>query len=294
MGSNAVKTSKGGSAVPGAAPHFVWNEIFELYFPTAGKAPRRGEAAIKAGRADWHDVWRVLVDRESTANSLSVLILMPCIEESLFAPPSLPLKATGFALLSMALTRLPPTDVPALFGEGVMRTLSNHLRKSADGEKTLTRVAEKVVRPISTLGTRSITDEPPGRLHPFPRSLTSTPPSPFPSSRPSSLPRMALTHSTTAPSRRSLPSSISRVSEDGSSTSRSSSSAKRLSSRMAQSCPRRRTRSRLLRGGPGRSTSFCMCRGPEVCPRTTRSWLVCSSSLLFSVGSRFASQERVL
>lgn len=64
MGSNAVKTSKGGSAVPGAAPHFVWNEIFELYFPTMGKAPRRGEAALKAGRADWPDVWRVLVDRE--------------------------------------------------------------------------------------------------------------------------------------------------------------------------------------------------------------------------------------
>lgn len=47
----------------------------------------------------------------------------------------------------MAIQRLPPTEVPALFGNGVMRTLTNHLRKSTDGEKTLTRVAEKVVRP---------------------------------------------------------------------------------------------------------------------------------------------------
>lgn len=69
--------------------------------------------------------------------------------ESLFAPPSLPLKATGFALLSMAIQRLPATEVPTLFGEGVMRTLSNHLRKSGDGEKTLSRVAEKVVRYLS-------------------------------------------------------------------------------------------------------------------------------------------------
>lgn len=41
--------------------------------------------------------------------------------------------------------RLPPTDVPALFGEGVVRTFANHLRKTGDGEKTLSRVAEKLV-----------------------------------------------------------------------------------------------------------------------------------------------------
>lgn len=71
------------------------------------------------------------------------------LAESLFAPPSLPLKATGFALLSLAIQRLPPTDVPALFGEGVVRTFGNHLRKTGDGEKTLSRVAEKLVRFIS-------------------------------------------------------------------------------------------------------------------------------------------------
>lgn len=63
MGSNAVKTAKGGAPAPGAAPHFVWSEIFDLYFPEDGRAPRRGEAALAEGRAKWSEVWRVLVDR---------------------------------------------------------------------------------------------------------------------------------------------------------------------------------------------------------------------------------------
>ncbi|KAK4703351.1 DNA polymerase phi, partial [Phenoliferia sp. Uapishka_3] len=126
MGSNAVKTAKGGAAAPGAAPHFVWSEIFDLYFPAETKVAASTKSIGVAGRAQWPDVWRILVD------------------QSLFAVPSLPSKATGFALLSLAIQRLPPAEVPVLFGEGVMRTFTNHLRKSADGEKTLTRVAEKV------------------------------------------------------------------------------------------------------------------------------------------------------
>ncbi|KAI5479615.1 DNA polymerase phi subunit [Pseudohyphozyma bogoriensis] len=124
MGSNAVKTSKGGAPTPGAAPHFVWTEIFDLYFPNSSRNAPKDD--LSQGRAKWSEVWRILVD------------------QSLFAPPSLPLKATGFALLTLAIQRLPPTEIPALFGEGVMRTFNNHLRKSADGEKTLNRVAEKL------------------------------------------------------------------------------------------------------------------------------------------------------
>jgi hypothetical protein len=78
--------------------------------------------------------------------------------ESLFAPTSLSLKSTGFSLLSVAIQRLPPFDIPALFGEGVMRTLSNHLRKSGEAEKTLARVAEKVVRPFLVFLASSRTD----------------------------------------------------------------------------------------------------------------------------------------
>lgn len=48
--------------------------------------------------------------------------------------------------------RLPPTDVPALFGEGVVRTFGNHLRKTGDGEKTLSRVADKLVSCTHYLG----------------------------------------------------------------------------------------------------------------------------------------------
>lgn len=65
MGSNAVRTSKGGSAIPGAAPHFVWNAIFDLYFPEEGRTIQAGEAALQQGWAKWSEVWRVLVDRES-------------------------------------------------------------------------------------------------------------------------------------------------------------------------------------------------------------------------------------
>lgn len=71
MGSNAVKTAKGGAPAPGAAPHFVWSEIFDLYFPEAGRAPRRGEAALAEGRAKWSEVWRVLVDRTHPSLSLA-------------------------------------------------------------------------------------------------------------------------------------------------------------------------------------------------------------------------------
>lgn len=66
MGSNAVKTSKGGSATPGSAPHFVWNAIFDLYFPEEGRKIQPGESAIEVGRAKWPEVWRILVDRKLT------------------------------------------------------------------------------------------------------------------------------------------------------------------------------------------------------------------------------------
>ncbi|KAM0756343.1 hypothetical protein T439DRAFT_345128 [Meredithblackwellia eburnea MCA 4105] len=124
QGSNAVKTSKGGnSPTPGQAPHFVWNEIFEAYFPDGDKTVSPN---VQDGNSKWNEVWRILVD------------------QSLFAPTSLPLKATGFALLTSALTKISPSEVPGLFGEGVMRTFVNHLRKSGESEKTLQKVAEKL------------------------------------------------------------------------------------------------------------------------------------------------------
>lgn len=64
MGSNAVKTSKAGAPLPGAAPHFVWSEIFDLYFPAEDAKARSGKLAGKEPRAKWLDVWRILVDRE--------------------------------------------------------------------------------------------------------------------------------------------------------------------------------------------------------------------------------------
>lgn len=63
MGSNAVKTAKGSSATPGSAPHFVWSEIFDIYFPDASHKARSGLSGAKEGRAKWTEVWRVLVDR---------------------------------------------------------------------------------------------------------------------------------------------------------------------------------------------------------------------------------------
>lgn len=75
MGSNAVKTAKGSSATPGAAPHFVWNEIFEVYFPDTTLKSRTGLAGSKEGRAKWTEVWRVLVDRSSFF-SISIPILL--------------------------------------------------------------------------------------------------------------------------------------------------------------------------------------------------------------------------
>lgn len=62
MGSNAVKTAKAGAPPPGGAPHFVWNEIFDLYFPANGAAPAK--LPVDEPRAKWNDVWRILVDRE--------------------------------------------------------------------------------------------------------------------------------------------------------------------------------------------------------------------------------------
>jgi DNA polymerase phi len=66
------------------------------------------------------------------------------LTESLFAQPSLSLKATGFNLLLVAIRRVPPTEVPDLFGAGVVRTLANHLRSTTGSEKTLSRIAQKV------------------------------------------------------------------------------------------------------------------------------------------------------
>lgn len=145
MGSNAVKTSKQSAPLPGGSPNFVWSEIFDIYFPADGATPTAIDAE---SRAQWKDVWRILVDRESglwqQAAAASADVLRRA--ESLFAPPSHALKATGFSLLSLAMQRLPPTEVPALFGEGVIRTFSNHLRKTGGehNEKTLSRVADKL------------------------------------------------------------------------------------------------------------------------------------------------------
>ena len=129
QGSNSVKTNKGGQqAAPGGAPHFVWNIIFDIYFPQPGTPA----LSIKGGKAQWTDVWRLLVD------------------QSLFAPPSMSQKATGFSLLQSAIQRLPPAEVPTLFGEATVRTFANHLRKTQDGEKTLSRVAERLATALPT------------------------------------------------------------------------------------------------------------------------------------------------
>jgi DNA polymerase phi len=130
--------------MPGGAPHFVWNEIFDLYFPSKGVAPAK--LPVDEPRAKWNDVWRILVDRERNAHRIRVIsaLTSSLCTESLFAPPSAALKATGFALLTLALQRLPPVEVPALFGDGVVRTFTNNLRKSGENEKTLGRVADKL------------------------------------------------------------------------------------------------------------------------------------------------------
>ncbi|KAK4053864.1 DNA-directed DNA polymerase [Microbotryomycetes sp. JL201] len=120
-GANAIQTSKATSAILNAAPHFVWAEIFEVYFPT-----QTGARSIE-GNARWADFWRVIVD------------------QSHFAPPSIPLKAIGFALLSMALKHVPAPEVAGLFGENVVRTFGNNLKKTSDTEKTLGKTATKFV-----------------------------------------------------------------------------------------------------------------------------------------------------
>ncbi|KAK4058782.1 DNA-directed DNA polymerase [Microbotryomycetes sp. JL221] len=129
-GANAIKTSKTAPTIGNAAPHFVWNEIFDVYFPQAES--QKQSPSIDESIAKWNDLWRIVVD------------------QSLFAPPSIPLKATGFALLTMALQRVSPTEVANLFGAGVVRTLGNNLRKTSEAEKTLGRTAEKFVNSLTT------------------------------------------------------------------------------------------------------------------------------------------------
>ncbi|GAA5863751.1 hypothetical protein JCM1840_005755 [Sporobolomyces johnsonii] len=125
QGSNAVKTSKGaGTPAPGQGPHFAWSLLLKAYFPTEGET----EGELK-DKAKWADFWRI------------------CVDESLFASPSLPLKALGFSLLQSTLPRVPSTDAAALFGPHVLRVFANHLRKSTSSlaeEKTLSRVADKL------------------------------------------------------------------------------------------------------------------------------------------------------
>ncbi|GAA5989331.1 hypothetical protein JCM10908_001261 [Rhodotorula pacifica] len=130
MGSNAVKTSKNNAApAPGQGPHFVWTLLADAYFPTAGSSSSSSAAADKAAFSIF---WTV------------------CVDQALFGSSSLPLKALGFSLIQLYLPRLvnaSPADVTAIFGPNTLRVLANHLRKDAQagGEKTLARVAEKIV-----------------------------------------------------------------------------------------------------------------------------------------------------
>ncbi|KAM0792376.1 hypothetical protein ACM66B_005056 [Microbotryomycetes sp. NB124-2] len=121
-GVNAIQTSKSSPATVNATPHFVWTEIFNVYFPASAENSR---TTAVDGSAKWSDFWRVVVD------------------QSLFAPPSIPLKAVGFALLSMALTCVPVSEVSGLFGVNVVRTFGNNLKKTSETEKTLGKTAAK-------------------------------------------------------------------------------------------------------------------------------------------------------
>ncbi|CEQ39726.1 SPOSA6832_01297 [Sporobolomyces salmonicolor] len=129
QGSNAVKTSRGaGTPAPGQGPHFAWSLLLEAYFPTEGQT----EGKLQ-DKAKWSDFWRI------------------CVDESLFASPSLPLKALGFSLLQSTLPRIPSSDAAALFGPHVLRVFANHLRKSTSSlteEKTLSRVADKLAASV--------------------------------------------------------------------------------------------------------------------------------------------------
>ncbi|GAA5896425.1 hypothetical protein JCM8208_001871 [Rhodotorula glutinis] len=134
QGSNAVKTSKGAPApAAGQAPHFVWTLLADAYFPPSSSTTT---AAAKTERAPFSAFWAACVDR------------------SLFASSSLPLKALGFSLITLFLSRVPPADVASLLSPHALRVLANHLRREmsgSGGEKTLLRVADKLV--TSTLPT---------------------------------------------------------------------------------------------------------------------------------------------
>ncbi|GAA6042776.1 hypothetical protein JCM8097_007471 [Rhodosporidiobolus ruineniae] len=128
QGANATKTSKGAAApAPGQAPHFVWSLIRDTYFG------EEGEKAVE-GQAKFVDFWRV------------------CVDQALFASPSLPLKSLGFSLVTLFLPSLPPSAVSSVLGlPSFLRVFANHLRGSlgaggagAGGEKTLSRVADKL------------------------------------------------------------------------------------------------------------------------------------------------------
>lgn len=129
MGSNAVKTSKNNATpAPGQGPHFVWTLLADAYFPT-GPVP----TPSVADKVAFPIFWSV------------------CVDQALFGSSSLPLKALGFSLIQLFLPRLvhqaSATDVAAIFGPNTLHVLANHLRKDAQagGEKTLARVAEKIV-----------------------------------------------------------------------------------------------------------------------------------------------------
>mgnify|MGYP002477592697 CR=1 FL=1 len=129
QGSNAVKTSKGAPApAAGQAPHFVWTLLADAYFPPSSSTA--AAAAAKTERAPFSAFWTACVDR------------------SLFASSSLPLKALGFSLVTLFLPRVAPADVASLLSPHALRVLANHLRREmsgSGGEKTLLRVADKLV-----------------------------------------------------------------------------------------------------------------------------------------------------
>ncbi|BGP13813.1 hypothetical protein JCM10213_006354 [Rhodosporidiobolus nylandii] len=127
QGSNATKTSKGAAApAPGQAPHFVWTLLRDAYFSSAAK--------VDGEKAKFADFWRI------------------CVDQALFASPSLPLKALGFNLITLFLPSLPASElVTVLGGQHTLRVFANHLRgvvgaggAGAGGEKTLSRVADKL------------------------------------------------------------------------------------------------------------------------------------------------------
>ncbi|GAA5996088.1 uncharacterized protein JCM10292_007386 [Rhodotorula paludigena] len=128
QGSNAVKTAKGAAApAPGQAPHFVWNLLADAFFSPSASSSN-------------------VVDRVPFTAFWSA-----CIDNSLFASSSLPLKALGFSLIQLFLPLVPASDVPALLSPHAIHVLANHLRRETSGsggEKTLSRVADKLVSSV--------------------------------------------------------------------------------------------------------------------------------------------------